>query len=267
VSPLWRDEVTIHLAPRKVALVRHARGLRRRAVASVEVPVPTGSVADVGPTLERLAGVLADATWHDAVVRAVVADPWARFGIVPWPEAHLDEAGRMTHARYLLGDAYGEAVGDWDVTLADAPPGRPYVACGMPANLRPRLEEALAPAHLRLVSLQPRLVVSFNAWRHRLPADATWFVSVDDGALSAVHLRQGAWDRVYMARLSSNWGAELERLQAFARVTRAAGALDRMFVDAPRSMRLGAAANAGIEWLGEGAGPQPHELQPTRTHA
>ena len=161
----------------------------------------------------------------------------------------------------MLGDTYGEAVADWAVTLADTPPGRSYVACAMPTALRSALEDTLAPARLALVSLQPQLIVAFNAWRHRLPADDTWFVCVDDGALSAVHLRDGAWDRVHMARLSQDWGVELERLQAFARLTRAAGALGRMFVDAPAWMRRGAAARAGIEWLGEddGDGSQARE--------
>jgi hypothetical protein len=229
-------------------------------VAATELAVPAGTVGDVGPVLARLADVLTEPTWHGAAARAVVANPWARYGIVPWPATRLDAAGRLTHARYLLGDSYGEAVADWAVALADTPPGCSYVACAMPAKLRSALEDTLAPARLALVSLQPQLIVAFNACRHRLPADDTWFVSVDDGSLCAVHLSHGEWDRVHMARLSPDWTVELERLQAFARLTRAAGVPGHMFVDAPAWMRPGAGASAGIEWLEEGDGAQPHEL-------
>lgn len=263
MSPLWRDEIAIYLAPRKLALVRRARGVKPRVVAATELAVPAGPAGDVGPVLARLAAVLAEPTWHGAAARAVVADhPWARYGIVPWPATRLDAAGRLALARHVLGDTYGEAVADWTVTLADTPPGHPCVACAMPATLRSALEDALAPARLALVSLQPRLVVAFNAWRHQLPADDAWFVSVDDGSLSAVHLSRGAWDRVHMARLSPDWSVELERLLAFGRLTRTAGASGRMFVDAPAWMRRGAGASEGIEWLGEGAddGAQGHEL-------
>jgi len=263
VSPLWRDEIAIYLAPRKLVLVRRARGVRPRVVATTELAVPAGPPADVGPVIARLADVLAEKTWQGAAARAVVADhPWARYGIVPWPATRLDAAGRLTHARCVLGDAFGEAVAEWAVTLADTPPGQSYVACAMPAALRSGLEDALAPAKLTLVSLQPRLVVAFNAWRHRLPADDAWFVSVDDGSLAAVHLSRGAWDRVHMARLAPDWTLELERLQAFGRFTRAAGAAGRMLVDAPAWMRRGVAASAGIEWLEEGGGDgaQTHEL-------
>ena len=258
MSPLWRDEIAIYLAPRKLALVRRARGLRARFVAATELAVGDGTAGDIGPVVERLADVLAEPTWQGAAARVVVADHrWARYGIVPWPATRLDAAGRLTHARYLLADTFGEPVADWAVTLADTPPGRSCVACAMPAMLRRTLEDTLAPARLALVSLQPRLIVAFNTWRHRLPSDDSWFVSLDDELLSAVHVSGGAWDRVHMARLSSDWSVELERLQAFGRLTRTDSAAARIFVDAPGWMRNGAAAGAGFEWLdpaGNGAG-------------
>lgn len=263
MSPLWRDEVAIYLSPRKLALVRRARGVKPRVVAATALAVPAGTVTDVGPVLARLADVLAEPTWHGAAVRVVMADhPWARYCIVPWPETRLDADGRLTQARYAIGDTFGEAVADWVVTLADTPPGRSYVACAMPATLRGALEDTLAPARLTLVSLQPQLIVAFNAWRHLLPDDDAWFVSVDDGSLSAVHLSAGSWDRVHMARLSPEWNVELERLQAFGKLTRAGGSPSRIFVDAPAWMRRGAAASAGIEWLEEGGGDgaEAHEL-------
>jgi hypothetical protein len=263
VSPLWRDEVAIYLSPRKLVLVRRARGLKPRVVAATELAVPAAAFGDLGPVFGRLSDVLADPAWHGAAARAVLADhPWVRFGIVPWPEARLDAAGRSTHARYVLGDAHGKGVADWAVTLSDSPPGRSFVVCAVPETFGGQLEDALAPARLSLLSLQPRLVVSFNAWRHRLPADDAWFVSVDDGALSAVHLTDGAWDRVHTARLSSDWTVELERLQAFGRMTHHGSAPGRMFVDAPSWMRGDAAAGAGIEWLHEGTedGAQAQEM-------
>jgi hypothetical protein len=261
VSPLWRDEVAMYLAPRKVAVVRRARGVRPRVVAATELAVPAGAAG----VFARLAEVLAEPTWHDAVARVVVADhPWACYGVLPWPAVRLDPAARLTQARYVLGDTYGDAVHDWAVTLADSPPGRPSVVCAMPPMLRNALEDALAPARLKLVSLQPRLVVAFNAWRHKLPPHDTWFVSLDAESMSAVHLTDGAWDRIHTARLSPDWTLELERLQAFAGITRAAGTVGRIFVDAPAWMRVNRRAASGLEWLEDEAekaeGIPAHEL-------
>jgi hypothetical protein len=261
VSPRWRDELAIYLAPHRLALARRARGLRSR-VAATELAVPGGGAGDAGPALARLAEVLADPAWQGGTARAVVADhPWVRYAVVPWPAARLDAAGRLSHARYVLGDLYGEAVADWTVTLAESPPGWPGVACAMAPAVRIGLEETLAAARIPLASLRPRLAVAFNAWRRCLPADDAWFVSVDDGSLSAAYLRRGAWERVHMARLPPDWSVELERLQALGRVSRARGA-PPMYVDAPAWMRRGAAPGAGVEWLEQDAGEEPrsHEL-------
>jgi hypothetical protein len=251
VSPLWRDEVAIYIAPRKIALARRTRGVKPRLGSATEVVV-AGHFGDCAPTLARLADVLTEPTWQDAVARVIVADPWARYGIVPWPNLRLDNDGRLSHARYVLAESYGEAVSDWNVSLADTPPGRAYVACAMPASLKSGLEEVLAGARLKLGSLQPQLIVSFNAWRHQLPPDNAWFVSLDEGSLAAVHLSQGAWDRVHMARLSQDWAIELERLRTFGRLSRSGGESSRMLVDAPLWMRQTQAARAtsdDFEWL------------------
>ncbi len=260
MSPLWRDEVALFVAPRKIALARRTRGLKPRIGSATEIAVP-GHLGDIGPMLSQLAGVLAEPTWRDATARVIVADSWARYGIVPWPNLRLDNEGRVSHARYVLTENYGDALSDWSVSLADTPPGHAYVACAMPAPLKIGLEETLAGARLKLVSLQPQLIVAFNAWRPQLPADDAWFVSLDEGSLAAVHLSQGTWDRVHMARLSQDWVVELERLRAFGRLSRGAASC-RMLVDAPAWMRSAQAGGSDFEWLEAGGsnGEGCHEL-------
>jgi len=248
VSRLWPLEIAVHLGPGRVALAR-------RGGALAELPVPEGAAGDVGPAMARLSELVAELSGRGGVARVVVADDWARYAVVPWPEARLDAAGRIRHARFLLSDTYGEEVAGWDVALADAPPGRPYLACALPEALKGALEDALAPARLKLASLRPQLVAAYSAWRRRLPWDDAWFVSVDEGSLSAVHLSRGEWDRVHVARLSPDWIVELERLQALGRLTRASGSPGRMFVEAPAALRRGAPAGTGIEWLEERADP------------
>lgn len=244
--PLWRDEVSIYLGPRKIALARRVRGLKAAFASAVEMAVPGGSIAESGPVFARLAEALRDSMWQDAAARVVVADPWVRFSVMPSPPAHLDADQRKVHARYVLEDSYGTGITDWHMVLEDAPPGCSCVACAMPDGLQASLLAVLAPARLQLKSMQAQLVVAYNAWRDRLPADDAWFVTLEDGWLSAVHLSHGAWDRVHTARLSGDPAIELARLQAFGRLT----AGGRMFVEAPAGLRQRARRmGAEFEWL------------------
>ncbi len=70
MSPPWRDEVAITLAPRRVALERRRRGLWPRVVAEAELEVPASPFGDPGPVLARLAEALADGAWHGAAARS-----------------------------------------------------------------------------------------------------------------------------------------------------------------------------------------------------
>ncbi|HEX4152459.1 MAG TPA: hypothetical protein VHY75_09675 [Steroidobacteraceae bacterium] len=258
MSPLWRDEVAIYLAPRKLALARRLKGLKPRIGASTEIVVPDGG-ADPAATLQRLADVLREPAWQQAAARVVVSDAWVRFGIVPAVPARLDADAREAHARCVLADTYGEMLREWRIALEEAPPGRAAVVCAMPGALRAQIETALAPASLQLRSIQPQLAVAFNAWRGRLPADDAWFVKLEEGWLSAVHLAHGGWDRVHTARLSRDAGLDLERMQAFGRL----GADGRMFIEAPAWMRERyGRMNTNLEWLeADGGDPGPtHEI-------
>ncbi len=247
MSPLWRDEVVIYLSPRKLALARRSRGLRPRVGASTELAVSDGG-GEFAAALACLADVLREPLWHDASACVVIAGAWVRFGIVPAPAMHLDGDARRAHARYVLTDTFGDIVSEWQVALEDVPPGQPSVVCAMPAELRSGLESTLAPARLRLRSVQPQPIVAFNAWRRRIPADDAWFVTLEDGWLCAVHLAHGTWDRVHTARLSSDGaGIELERMQAFGRMGAGSG---RMFIEAPPWMRERLErSGSGPEWL------------------
>jgi hypothetical protein len=245
VSPLWRNELAIGLSPRRITL-------SRGAATTTELLVPGRDPVSV---FARLADALRDEGWHASRARVVVADhPWARYVLVPWPAARLDAAGRLEHARFVLGDTFGEAVAGWTVTLADAPPGRPYLACAMPPSVRSSIEDALAPAKIALVSLQPRLVAAFNMRRRRLPADDAWFVTASDDSLAAAHVSGGTWDRVHVARISGDFKLQLDRLLALGRLTTGGGDDARVFVDAPAGMR--GSAGEGIEWLPDEGLPQ-----------
>ncbi len=246
-----------------MALARRSRGLDPRVCAATEIAVPDGSFGDSSPAFARLVDLLIEPTWHDASARVVIADPWARFGIIPPPPSRLDSAGRAAHARYVLADTYGEGITDWHLVLEDGLPGRSCVACAMPEPLQAALLAVLLPPRLRLVSMQPQLVVAYNAWRTRLPRDDAWFVTLQEGWLSAVRLANGAWDRVHTARLSGEPSVELDRLQAFGRLSRAAGNGGRLFVEAPPGMRQRAKRiGTEFEWLETAAaqGPESHEL-------
>jgi hypothetical protein len=252
VSPLWRDEIGIYLAPHKLALTRLARGVRPKSAGECGWANENAGDVHWSATLAALDALLAQAKWQDAAVRVVVADHWVRYAIVPWSAALSGDAERLTHARHVLTGIYGDVVSQWTVTLSDGRPGRPQVACAIPAALLEELQVILARHKLPLRSLQPQLVSAYNHWRSRLPDGGAWFVSIEQGTLAAARLANGGWDRVHSVRIGADWAVELRRLQTFGRLASNSAQEGHVYVDAPAGLRIASGSTStDLVWLEE----------------
>ncbi len=252
MSPLWRDEIGVHLAQRRACLVRLRRGLHPAVVAEEGLSDP-----DAGPgwdaPLTMTDQEFRDRQWSDARLRVVVADLWVRYAVVPWSDVLSSEADQNAHARALMEGVFGGDMSDWMVSVADAPPGAARLASAISMELMQSIRDLAAAHRLRLASVQPQLIVAYNNWLHRLPqSECAWFVTVDHGSLAALRLGKSGVDRVHAVRIGPDWELELKRLQTFGRLSRTSVADGRVYADLPDALRaVHAEAFADLEWLDE----------------
>jgi hypothetical protein len=270
VSPLWRDEVGIYMAQRRHCLVRLGRGIRP-AVVREEDHIERQCAPGWEAALALLEQHLAQPIWSDARARVVIADQWVRYTIVPWSDALSSAEEHMGHARELMASIFGDTLGDWTVSLSEAPPGASRLACAMPTALLESMRELTARHGQKLASVQPQLIAAYNTWRHRLPAGAAaWFVTVEEGSLAALRMCGDGIDRVHAVRIGLDWARELKRLQTFGRLASVSPTDGRVYVDLPEALRiLRPEASADLEWLEE---PNPplttlHQLEHLRRKA
>src|SRR5262249_18583419 len=105
---------------------------------------------------------------------------------------------------------------------------------------------------VKLLSLQPQLLASYNNWRTHLPAAGAWFVTIGEGSLAAARLGTKAWDRVHSVRIGSDWIRDLKRLQVFGRLASERPEEGQVYVEAPTAWREVAGASAqDLHWLEE----------------
>jgi hypothetical protein len=252
VSLSWRDEIGVYLAPSRVLMIRVGRGLRPKVIAEHEHAVTTDNFNDWKGPLTVLEQMLEEPEWRRAPARLVVADCWVRYALVPW-SADLGSADeQLSHARQVLIRLFGNAVSDWSVCVSQAPPGHARVACAMPAQMLTTVREIHTRRAVKLLSLQPQLLASYNNWRAQLPASGAWFVTIGEGTLAAARLGTRAWDRVHSLRIGSDWTRDLKRLQVFGRLASGRPEEGDVYVDAPAAWREVAGPAAGdLHWLEE----------------
>ena len=257
MSPLWRDEIGIFLGPTKVVLARMRRGIRPKCIAEQGVSVEAVNSGDWQPTLESLRQQVANELWQDANVRVVVSDNWMRYAILPWSIDLTGPEERLSHARLILGKTYGDVADGWSVSLSDNPPRTTTVISAIPTALLEEIQSALSDYKLRMISLQPHLIVAYNTWREKMPKSAAWFASIDEGSLAALHVSDGHCDRVRSVRISDDWSVEMRRMQTMGRLAQGRPEEGRVFVDAPVWLRETTdISNADLEWLQDDSAPQ-----------
>jgi hypothetical protein len=262
VSPLWRDEIGIYVAPHKLALTRLARGVRPKTVGAANWVNDRVDDTHWSAALSALDSTLAKPEWQGAVARIVLSDHWVRYAMVPYAAALSGATERKTQARHVLTEIYGEIVANWTITLACARPGMAQVACAVPTALMDELHTVLIGNRIPLKSLQPQLVCAYNHWRKQLPDVGAWFVSIEQGSLAAAHLGRGGWDRVHGVRIGADWAVELHRLQTFGRLASVQEQQGCVYVDAPVALRIAAGTSgADLVWLDE---PQAGESTASR---
>lgn len=237
MSPLWRDEVGTFLGPRGIVLARMQRGIRPKCVIENHLGLDPVQGANWESAVDAFRQQLEDPRWHDANARFVISDSWAHYALMPWSRELARDAERLIHARLILKKTHGEKVDEWTVSVSEALPGTPSIVSALPTALIDELKSISAACKLRLISLQPHLIVAYNSWRKDLGAVTSWFALVDDGLLSAMHITNGRCDGIRSVRCSADWSVEMQRMQSVWRLARGHSAAGPVYADVPVRLR------------------------------
>ncbi len=257
MSPLWRDEIGVFVGPSKVILARMRRGIRPKCIAEQGISVDASHAGHWQPAIDTLRQQVANELWQDTNLRLVVSDLWARYAVLPWSAEISGTAERLAHARLILNNMYGEVADQWTIALSENRPRTATVVSAIPTQLIDDIRSAVSQNKIRLISLQPHLIVAFNGWRNKVPDSSAWFASIDEGSLAALHLTDGHCDRVRSIRISDDWAVELNRMQTMGRLAQGRSGEGPVFVDAPVWLRESAdTSNTALEWLVEDRAPQ-----------
>lgn len=206
MSRLFPDRVVVELAPSHIFVSRW-RSLHTPRSGQVATPCDTAA----GPEPWRgSVATLSDTQLGRCRLSVVLSSHFVRHALVPWSSAIATAEEEQLYVRHHFVRVHGQRAKDWAVRASEAAPGAPRLATAVDAAL---IHEIKAAARrqpgVRLVSIQPRLMSRFNAWRGAIPASGAWVVvAEEDGACIALHGRDG-WQSVQSAK--GDWHALLER--------------------------------------------------------
>ena len=210
---LWRDRLTLAIAPDRIVLVRGSGGPRPKLLAKAIVPV-TGAETGWKAAVDTLAKTLkSDQQWQDAAVGAVLSNAFVRYQLVPWSDEIGGLEEREAYVRQSFTQVYGDAAAEWAYVVSDVPRGAAWFACAIDRDLLLLLEQGVTQTNSELVSVTPHLMPAFNSARQAIKRKDCWFVQVEKDRLLLALISGGHWQMLSSRKIAGErWQQELPLL-------------------------------------------------------
>lgn len=210
------ERLTLFIHPQRVVLGRQGWCGKPLCQTLAVVPVAAGE-ADWQPALAAAETLLIAAGRRGASLRVVVADAFVRYALLPWSERIVGRQARLAMARALLRNTLGDKADVLEIALDRPAFGQNGIAVGIDGRLLAALRGAAKSTGLRLVSLQPRLIVELAA--HRRQLGDGWFACLDEGWICLLGLCAGQIASLHNHRAAPGAAGELAGLMIAGNAT------------------------------------------------
>ncbi|NOT23893.1 MAG: hypothetical protein HOP22_14390 [Nitrospiraceae bacterium] len=210
--PLLADQLSILMCPEWLLVAHRPRGFRPGPMTTTTVPVSASSEGSAGweaaaAALEAL--LAANPQWRGASIRIVLSNHFVRYVLVPWSNDLSNEKEHLVLARRHFALTHGPVAKNWAIRMSLDNPGECHVASALDESLVSRLTLAATASHLKLTSLEPLLMASFNRWQQDFREESQWFVTVENGMLCGALVGRNRWIALRRWRIQDDWASEL----------------------------------------------------------
>ena len=206
MSPLWRDRITVELSPQRVAWVRMARSLRPFVMAKGIVIVPPQTELPAWRSaLDQFKQLMTTEEWKNSELTIVLSNYFVRYDCLPWNEGVKNEDEHLALALHRLTQIYGAVAQNWSLRLSPAGKDAARMVAAVDHDLIESIKLATAEAKLKLRSIQPCLMTSFNRYAKEMGLGTAWFVTVEAGRFALALFRGGKLKHI---QLRSGEGVE-----------------------------------------------------------
>ena len=213
----WRDELRVALCPERVLAVRYRRGNGNRVADTSHIIIASDAGAPRWKAaIAGLHRVLASPLAHAADLSVVLSSHFVRYAVLPWTAALRGEAEWLKYARHVLFTTYRQPALSWNVGMCGTGFRKPRIACGVEAELVTAIAGVASERGMRLISLQPYLVSSFNRLHGRLRERKSWLALLEGSRLTLCAFDGERWSGIHSRASNGRWDETLRQLVAGA---------------------------------------------------
>jgi hypothetical protein len=213
-----RDEQRVVLHPDRVVVAQMKRewtrhGLKRHVHSIQEVPcLPASGELPWSRALSVLEFALPALSGRKSHATVVLSNHFIRYALIPWSDTLFDAKEIKAYTQHSFREMYGRDTNIWELSISSGKSGVLQMASAVDTRLLDSLRELFGRARVNLKSIQPHLMLAYNACKASLRGRSVWLALIEHGNLCLALLQKGRWTWVRSMRIGMQWQEELPML-------------------------------------------------------
>lgn len=202
--PLLRKKLSVIVQSSQIKIIESDRGWRKqtREIHLIPYSQNAGDAKWMAfiPQLNEF--LKAQRNWF-CDVELILADHFFEYALIPWSDELNTREELKSFARIQFTSTYGEIADNWEICLDFAKYCAPRIACAGEKLLLKTVRDFCLSHDVRLTSLQPMLMWSFNHVKACIRGDSI-LAFVDDDICILLSIRNERWHSIRKVRLDIN---------------------------------------------------------------
>jgi hypothetical protein len=161
------------------------------------------------PALTALRQAFEQLKFDSLDVEVILSNRFMRYALLPWTDAVKTHAEMVSLSRIQFENLFGPIAKEWHVQSDMPVYGQPGMACALDSALLASLRSLSSERRLRLVSVQPHLMLVINRWRQRFGRNALILLA-ESAQCIFLSLREGMLHSVRTVKLNELNESELQ---------------------------------------------------------
>lgn len=142
----------------------------------------------------------------------VLASDFVRYMALPAHQLAMSKDEKIAYAIAAYNEVYGAVADGWHIKLNDAAPNQSIIAAALDKQLLEAITQIALKHRLKLISLQPYVVIAFNGLVNQINQSAQYLAIVESRRLLLLKLQYGQCQNVRSFALENDWQVTLKKL-------------------------------------------------------
>lgn len=208
---LWPDRIFVIISPSRIAVLHTRRKLFKRNVISenkVDLAVAENNSQDTSQIIETLTKLLSKLTLQRGNLDVILSNHFVHLELLPPLDKALKPEEQRKRVQLHFERIYGVVAKKWSFSSNTVKFQQPTLVAAIDQTLLSELQKLAGSLNLKLVSVEPSLMLMLNHWKKRLNGALVKFITLEKTCWNILNLQSLKITSLSQSRYTNQFTSE-----------------------------------------------------------